>query len=357
MGEGAGEDDPYGNVAELLANQSPKAGSGVGPAPHRAKEDFKGFALFNPVGDWTHSISAAEGDELLVVSGGDSGDWAIVEAVATPGKRGPFPRALLVAPPLSDTGVGAAPGSDAALPVLRGAAARNAARRERRAEREAKRARNADREARRQARAVEMAAATVSGGRDAAGQRLSASPHRRGPNLGMEEFERLRAIELEEARMAQQDMFLLPLNLAEYDGLDQNFVGPDRIPSGVDHLNRYINILPNPRTRVRLTEINDDETSRYINANFVAGYDGTPGAPIAAQGPLPETVNDFWRMVWEKDSRVIVMVTGLNERGVVKCARYWLQKLYNTELEVETCSTATSTWRSPRGIGKGLHHE
>jgi hypothetical protein len=49
---------------------------------------------------------------------------------------------------------------------------------------------------------------------------------------------------------------------------------------------------------------------------------------------MPETVAAFWRMLWEKDVRAVVMVTGLREKGVEKCARYWPTALYN---EAEQC--------------------
>jgi len=44
---------------------------------------------------------------------------------------------------------------------------------------------------------------------------------------------------------------------------------------------------------------------------------------IAAQGPLPVTMADFWLMVWEQRSSLIVMLTTESERGRVKCHQYW----------------------------------
>ena len=44
---------------------------------------------------------------------------------------------------------------------------------------------------------------------------------------------------------------------------------------------------------------------------------------IAAQGPLPVTTADFWLMVWEQHSSLIVMLTTESERGRVKCHQYW----------------------------------
>eukprot|EP00054_Salpingoeca_dolichothecata_P019795 m.123420 g.123420 ORF g.123420 m.123420 type:complete len:1850 (+) comp23389_c0_seq2:1097-6646(+) len=133
---------------------------------------------------------------------------------------------------------------------------------------------------------------------------------------------------------AAHEMTVNPFTVAAFNQLDQNLVKVNKIPKGCNKLNRYLNILPNPRSRVRLEKIGKSDTSTYINANYIHSWDGTPREYIATQGPLPDTVISFWRMVWEQDSRAIVMVTGLKEKGVDKCARYWPKKLYNVKDDV-----------------------
>uniref|UniRef100_A0A2K6E5H5 protein-tyrosine-phosphatase n=1 Tax=Macaca nemestrina TaxID=9545 RepID=A0A2K6E5H5_MACNE len=106
--------------------------------------------------------------------------------------------------------------------------------------------------------------------------------------------------------------------------------------------NRYGNIISYDHSRVRLLVLDGDPHSDYINANYIDGYH-RPRHYIATQGPMQETVKDFWRMIWQENSASIVMVTNLVEvgrhpaehtvgnatlgraasPGMVKCVRYW----------------------------------
>ncbi|XP_040534330.1 receptor-type tyrosine-protein phosphatase F isoform X20 [Gallus gallus] len=86
--------------------------------------------------------------------------------------------------------------------------------------------------------------------------------------------------------------------------------------------NRLVNIMPYELTRVCLQPIRGVEGSDYINASFIDGY-RQQKAYIATQGPLAETTEDFWRMLWEHNSTIVVMLTKLREMGREKCHQYW----------------------------------
>ncbi|XP_070195997.1 tyrosine-protein phosphatase Lar-like isoform X3 [Littorina saxatilis] len=92
--------------------------------------------------------------------------------------------------------------------------------------------------------------------------------------------------------------------------------------------NRLVNILPYESTRVCLQPIRGVDGSDYINASFIDSVFGAQGyrykkAYVATQGPLAETTEDFWRMLWEHNSTIIVMLTKLREMGREKCHHYW----------------------------------
>ncbi|XP_044047807.1 receptor-type tyrosine-protein phosphatase eta-like isoform X3 [Siniperca chuatsi] len=86
--------------------------------------------------------------------------------------------------------------------------------------------------------------------------------------------------------------------------------------------NRYNNVLPYDSSRVKLSIIHGSPYDDYINANYMPGYNSRKEF-IAAQGPLPTTVNEFWRMIWEMNVQTLVMLTRCNEQGRVKCEQYW----------------------------------
>ncbi|KAM9466254.1 protein tyrosine phosphatase receptor type Eb isoform 2-T2 [Clarias gariepinus] len=86
--------------------------------------------------------------------------------------------------------------------------------------------------------------------------------------------------------------------------------------------NRYPNILPYDHSRVLLSHVDGRLCSDYVNASYIDGYK-EKNKFIATQGPKPETVADFWRMVWEHKTATIVMLTNVRERKEDKCCQYW----------------------------------
>uniref|UniRef100_A0A3B4Z1F1 protein-tyrosine-phosphatase n=1 Tax=Stegastes partitus TaxID=144197 RepID=A0A3B4Z1F1_9TELE len=104
--------------------------------------------------------------------------------------------------------------------------------------------------------------------------------------------------------------------------------------------NRYNNILPYDSTRVKLSYVDDDPCSDYINASYIPG-NSFRREYIATQGPLPGTKDDFWKMVWEQNVHNVVMVTQCVEKGRVKCDHYWpfdQDPLYYGDLIVQMLS-------------------
>ncbi|CAG8500456.1 4295_t:CDS:2 [Ambispora leptoticha] len=117
-------------------------------------------------------------------------------------------------------------------------------------------------------------------------------------------------------------------------------------------LNRYTDVIPFDYNRVKLSTKRPSKTD-YINASFIEAPNKVRRY-IAAQGPLQETIDDFWLMVWEQNSRVIVMLTKEIEKGSPKCIRYWPSQKdqpiessvtgLKVSLESETLDPDTSCW-------------
>lgn len=80
--------------------------------------------------------------------------------------------------------------------------------------------------------------------------------------------------------------------------------------------NRYQDVLPFEATRVKLSNPHD-----YINANYVKVCE--KGQFISTQAPLPQTFDTFWKMVWENNVPVIVMLTKIMEKRKIKAHCYW----------------------------------
>lgn len=87
--------------------------------------------------------------------------------------------------------------------------------------------------------------------------------------------------------------------------------------------NRYKDIYAYDDNRVKLLpEASNPPETDYINASYIDGYEKLAKF-IACQGPTKQMVDDFWRMIWQQQCRVIVMLTNIYELDVLKCLQYW----------------------------------
>ncbi|EDQ86792.1 uncharacterized protein MONBRDRAFT_38265 [Monosiga brevicollis MX1] len=152
---------------------------------------------------------------------------------------------------------------------------------------------------------------------------------------------------LEPAEMQERGTFhIAPLDTARFKRISQNVQPHSAVPEAVRNkrFNRHMDVLPHPETRVQLPTIGNDPASAYINANYVHGPSGSDREYICAMGPLPATLKNWWRMIWQEKVTCILMATGLVEKGTKKCERYWApkpgQKVKVADMFVRTLATS-----------------
>ncbi|KAJ8946618.1 hypothetical protein NQ318_007221 [Aromia moschata] len=92
---------------------------------------------------------------------------------------------------------------------------------------------------------------------------------------------------------------------AEFEEIPQIAARTSELPEGCETKNRFANVIPLPETRVCLTPIEGYPNSDYINANYVTGPKNAKGYYIATQAPMQNTVDDFWRMIWEQQKKCV----------------------------------------------------
>ena len=98
-------------------------------------------------------------------------------------------------------------------------------------------------------------------------------------------------------------------------------------------LDRYEDILPFKYNKITIST----ETG-YINASPIS-IGQQQNLFIATQGPKDNTIEDFWTMVWELKSKVIVMLCNLIENEKSKCENYWEAKMEKFKVEVKKENT------------------
>ncbi|XP_037078304.1 receptor-type tyrosine-protein phosphatase kappa-like [Pollicipes pollicipes] len=145
-------------------------------------------------------------------------------------------------------------------------------------------------------------------------------------------YENLKAMQINFSRIALSDLMEAARNTAQLNaqimsvssGLARPCDYGRQLPNRTK--NRYANLIAYDDSRVILDKMPEDDYSDYINANYVDGYERSE-AYIATQGPKLETIFDFWRMVWQKRTERIVMLTNLVEGGKRKCDQYWPEEV------------------------------
>lgn len=109
-----------------------------------------------------------------------------------------------------------------------------------------------------------------------------------------------------------------------------------------------INLVDQNRVKlIDRSSTGDSSSSDYINANRIHPEEKLGKTYLATQGPLPNTINDFWHMIWQEKSQIILMITHVEEKGRVKCAKYWPEPS-KVELDTDPMAKACNVYDNIR---------
>ena len=120
--------------------------------------------------------------------------------------------------------------------------------------------------------------------------------------------------------------------------------------------NRYRDVSPYDHTRVKLDNCGPKNKRGYINGSFVE----VPQAGrkyILAQGPLPSTIGHFWLMVWQQNSRAVVMLNRVIEKNTIKCSLYWPDGEKNSHSDEIDCEDVRLKVRLEKEVNKNYFIE
>ncbi|CAD6244018.1 GSCOCT00014298001.2-RA-CDS [Cotesia congregata] len=101
--------------------------------------------------------------------------------------------------------------------------------------------------------------------------------------------------------------------------LNMQIIGPCKECKELKNIkkNRFQNIECWDSTRVCLKK----QGSNYIHANYVDGFEQARKF-IVTQEPMDNTLEDYWNMVWQTSTRVIVMLNGADVPAVSTVSDY-----------------------------------
>ena len=151
----------------------------------------------------------------------------------------------------------------------------------------------------------------------------------------------------------------LPFNthLSSFQENQQNYPSSCKLQNF--NKNRYKDVLCNEETRFLFDSKKSNESreenllenldTRYINANHVKGSHSNNSNFIATQAPLLSTLEDFYQMIWESKSKIIISLTSLVEKNKIKMNRFWPPQESNFTISCFTIST-----KKEKEIGKDL---